>query len=308
MITLTVDLEDHLGVYAPDGRWVQNTMRILDVCAARGLKATFFTVGRATSAPALLRRIVDEGHELALHSHDHIMLTRENPQHYAGLLHTAKKDFEDITGAKVDGFRAPVFSLTPPSRWVVGVLADLGFTYSSSVIAGKGVFNGYPGAPRTPFRWEEGLIELPVPTFDIGLPSLRSALARSPLLRLRNFPCATSLRSALTRSPQPRLHTFLTIPFLGGVYLRYLPLFLVKTLAALQDDKALLWTYTHPYDVDGEEGFVRLDDGTPLWANLLLMHNRKGFLGKLESLLDSASAPPLAVRIRNLADLPVFKG
>lgn len=276
-ITFTIDLEDHLGVYASDGRWVQNTQRILAFCAVRQIKATFFTVGRvAPAAPQLLRDIVAGGHELALHSYDHIRLTDEDKNTYGGKLADAKKRFEDLTGAAIKGFRAPQFSLTPASVWAVDVLKEQGFLYSSSVLPGKGAFSGFAGAPHAPFLWPNGLIELPV-----------------PVLIFQRF----------------------SLPYLGGVYLRYLPLPFVRWCAnkqyasrAPQPPSPILWTYTHPYDVDGAEGFVRLKDGTPLWANALLMLGRGGFEKKLAALLQGQVAETLAARAERAEGLPVFKG
>ncbi|NDE90452.1 MAG: hypothetical protein EB059_04835, partial [Alphaproteobacteria bacterium] len=112
-ITFTIDLEDHLERYAADGRWMINTQRILDFCAEKKICATFFTVGKVATHASLLRRIVADGHELALHSYDHIALTKEDPATYGAKLSAAKKMFEDITGKAVLGFRAPIFSLTP---------------------------------------------------------------------------------------------------------------------------------------------------------------------------------------------------
>jgi peptidoglycan-N-acetylglucosamine deacetylase len=260
-ITFTIDLEDHLGEYAAHGRWLNNTQRILDFCAQQKIRATFFTVGKVSAHPALLKRIVDEGHELALHSYDHMALTLEDPKTYGAKLERAKKSFEDISGKQVVGFRAPIFSLTPASVWVVDVLHDLGFSYSSSVIAGKGAVNGFPGAPNKPFKWKNGLVELPVPMINLGV---------------------------------------LALPFLGGVYLRYLPLLLVRMMQTLLDKDTVLWTYTHPYDVDEDEGYVQLHDGTPHWMNLLLMHNRKGFLQKIEKLLGGKSGAPLCERVADI--------
>ncbi len=62
----------------PDPRW---TPAVLDALAARGMRATFFVVGRAASANAsILRRIADAGHAIGNHtwSHRHPwMLTRQ---------------------------------------------------------------------------------------------------------------------------------------------------------------------------------------------------------------------------------------
>lgn len=267
-ITFTIDLEDHLGEYAAGGRWVNNAQRILDFCTQHHIRATFFTVGKVAAQPALLKRIVNDGHELALHSYDHIALTKEDPNTYGAKLRAAKQTFEDISGKAVVGFRAPIFSLTPQSYWVVDVLGDLGFAYSSSVIAGKGAVNGFPGVPNQPFKWANGLVELPVPMLDLGV---------------------------------------LALPFLGGVYLRYLPLPIVRMMQNGLNKNAVLWTYTHPYDVDEDEGYVQLNDGTPLWMNVLLMNNRRGFLNKLHALLGHHAGAPLRERAAALGELPVFK-
>jgi polysaccharide deacetylase family protein (PEP-CTERM system associated) len=251
-ITFTLDLEDYTGVYAADGRWVANSERILDACAQMQLRGTFFCVGRAGVAQALMRRIVAEGHELGLHSYDHNKLTDEDPASYGAKLGDAKKKLEDMTGFPIKGFRAPQFSLTPKSRWAVDVLGELGFAYSSSIIAGQGAFHGYPDKPVTPFRWENGLWELPVPVMRLGKASL---------------------------------------PFLGGVYLKFLPLPLVRHFQTQLPSSAVPWTYLHPYDIDHEEGFRRFTDGTPLWANVLLMSRREHFMKKIAALLkDNAGA------------------
>lgn len=258
-IAFTLDLEDHTNTYAPDGRWVVNSHAILDWCAAHKIKGTFFAVGRAVVAPALLQRIVADGHELALHSYDHIHLTKEDPATFCAKLSVAKEQFEDRAGAAILGFRAPQFSLTPNSQWVLDDLKALGFSYSSSIIPGKGMFQGFPGKPLTPFQWENGVWEFPVPVFC--------------------FPP-------------------LALPFLGGVYLRYFPLALVRFLNAQQPKDVVRWTYLHPYDIDEDEGFIRLADGTPYWANWLLMHKRKGFLDKLAKLMRGNEAVPLCKMIK----------
>src|SRR5690242_11210 len=96
-ITFTLDLEDHLDVYEANGRWVMNTEKLLEFCAAKSIRGTFFTVGKvAAAAPALLKKITAAGHELALHSYDHIPLTKEDAASYGPKLEAAKKRFEDI--------------------------------------------------------------------------------------------------------------------------------------------------------------------------------------------------------------------
>ncbi|MDA3960831.1 MAG: polysaccharide deacetylase family protein [Planctomycetota bacterium] len=61
-----------LALSFDDGPDPVTTPRILDVLAARGWRATFFCIGHnAAAQPALVRRILAEGHSLGLHSHSH---------------------------------------------------------------------------------------------------------------------------------------------------------------------------------------------------------------------------------------------
>src|SRR6202000_3069624 len=81
---MSVDVEEHFQVQAMAGciardawdakpsRVVQSTNRVLDLFAAHQAKATFFTLGGvAERHKSLIRRIVDEGHELASHGYEH---------------------------------------------------------------------------------------------------------------------------------------------------------------------------------------------------------------------------------------------
>ena len=53
----------------PDAEW---TPRMLDLLAAQNVKATFFVVGcRARATPALVRRVLAEGHAIGNHSFSH---------------------------------------------------------------------------------------------------------------------------------------------------------------------------------------------------------------------------------------------
>src|SRR3954452_21504025 len=66
--------EKHVVLTFDDGptRW---TSRILDVLAARGVKATFFVIGsRVAERPDLVRRMYDEGHEVGVHTYTHVNL------------------------------------------------------------------------------------------------------------------------------------------------------------------------------------------------------------------------------------------
>jgi polysaccharide deacetylase family protein (PEP-CTERM system associated) len=164
VITLTVDLEDPTGRYETSGRYVAMTRRILAMCKEFRREATFFVVGRvAEAAPDLIKDIAAEGHEIAFHSHAHVPLTEEDPARFRRESRDDKNRLEQLAGKSLKGFRAPGFSLTPQSLWALDVLAEYGFLYSSSIMPTKISRFGFPSAPRAPFLWPNGMIELPLP-------------------------------------------------------------------------------------------------------------------------------------------------
>ena len=61
-----------IAITFDDGPHPENTPRLLDMLKQRGIKATFFMVGRCvTTWPGVVKRIAEEGHEVANHSWSH---------------------------------------------------------------------------------------------------------------------------------------------------------------------------------------------------------------------------------------------
>jgi peptidoglycan/xylan/chitin deacetylase (PgdA/CDA1 family) len=93
-----------------DGPHPTFTPAILDGLAAAGVKATFFVIGRHAKAhPALLRRIVAEGHTIGNHSfdHDHFGVNRNRAYWLAQVFET-QKVVADATGRPPLVFRPPM--------------------------------------------------------------------------------------------------------------------------------------------------------------------------------------------------------
>jgi peptidoglycan/xylan/chitin deacetylase (PgdA/CDA1 family) len=162
---LSVDIEDwfHVGAFEKtirredwDGlecRVEANTDAVLDLFAAADVKATFFTLGWVASRyPALMRRIVDAGHEVASHGWDHIRVFTMTSEQFADDLLRTRKTLEDATGVTVTGYRAPSFSIDKRTPWAHSVLAEAGYAYSSSVAPVVHDHYGWPEAPRFAFR------------------------------------------------------------------------------------------------------------------------------------------------------------
>lgn len=146
------------------------TTRILDILKANGVKATFFcTTNFADNAPDIMRRIVNEGHEIAAHGVDH---WQPKPSD----VFTAKKRLEEITGKEVKGYRQPrMFPVSAED------LRNAGYIYNSSLNPCwiPGHYN-HLRDPRTPFM-ADGLLQIPTAV----TPTLRIPLF---WLALHNFP------------------------------------------------------------------------------------------------------------------------
>ena len=175
---MTVDVEDYFQVSAFDpyvdrsswhkfeSRVEANTDRILSLFSEHDVRGTFFTLGWvAEQFPSLLRRIADAGHEIASHGWDHRMVTRLSLEEFATDIRKAKDVLENTSGQRVYGYRAPSYSFTKMNDWAHSVLAQEGYTYSSSVAPIKHDLYGIPDAPRFVHSREEGsVIELPITT------------------------------------------------------------------------------------------------------------------------------------------------
>lgn len=223
---LTIDVEDYFQVsaFAPYIRrdeWDQrecrvesNVNRILDLLARRSTSATFFTLGWiAERYPALVRRIVAEGHELASHGYGHERASDLSEAAFSEDVTRAKRILEDIGGTAVLGYRAPSFSIGSGNLWAFDVLARTGHRYSSSIYPIAHDHYGMPDSPRFAYRVGSGLLEVPVTTVR---------------LLERNLPSS------------------------GGGYFRLLPYALSRWLIGRvnQSDREPAVFYFHPWEID----------------------------------------------------------
>jgi peptidoglycan/xylan/chitin deacetylase (PgdA/CDA1 family) len=96
-----------------DGPEPGGTEAVLAALAEQGVQATFFQlVYRAERHPDLVRRILAEGHEIALHGIDHSRLTELPVPAVARLLATGKQRLEAVAGVPIRLFRPAYGSQT----------------------------------------------------------------------------------------------------------------------------------------------------------------------------------------------------
>lgn len=159
MVCLSFDIEEfdlpaEHGVEIPFSEQIRisraGAEKILDILQKRGVKATFFTtVSFAKGAPDILRRIADEGHELASHGMEHSRFKTED-------LKTSRLELEKLGGCEVRGYRQPRMMKLDEKE-----VARAGYKYDSSLnptfIPGRYMSLA---APRLPYV-KEGVLQLP---------------------------------------------------------------------------------------------------------------------------------------------------
>ena len=229
---LTIDLEDYYHVsafrdqVAPDqwnsreSRVERNTDLLLGLLDEAQCKATFFTLGWvAEQTPHVVRRVAQRGHEVACHSLRHRIVYEMTRDEFREDARRAKQLIEDCSGAAVRGYRAPSFSITDDSLWALEVLAELGFTFDSSIFPVKHPNYGMPKASRQPYRVQT---------------------ASGPIVE---FPM-TTLQFAGHRAP-----------FGGGAYFRLLPYWYTRwgvRYLNLREHQSVC-VYLHPWELDPEQ-------------------------------------------------------
>ena len=179
---LTVDVEDYFQVSAFDpfidrndwdtfpSRVESHTDLILSMFDEAGVKGTFFTLGWvATRFPQMIKRICDQGHELASHGWEHTRLTFMEPEQFREDVRRTKEVLEDLSGQRVKGYRAPSYSIDRHNDWAHDILAETGHLYSSSVAPINHDLYGIPDAPRFAHRRGTAqLLEIPISTVALG--------------------------------------------------------------------------------------------------------------------------------------------
>jgi polysaccharide deacetylase family protein (PEP-CTERM system associated) len=250
---LTIDVEDYFQVsaFAPyirrdewdarECRVERNVARILELLAARDVKATFFTLGWiAERYPQLVRDIVAGGHELASHGYGHQRASELSRSAFADDITRAKRLLEDLGGKPVLGYRAPSFSIGTANLWAFDALVEAGYRYSSSIYPIRHDHYGMPDSPRFAYRVGNGLLEVPVTT-----------------LRLFNR----------------------NLPSSGGGYFRLLPYPLSRWMIGKvnRDDGEPAVFYFHPWEIDtGQPRVAGIDGKTRFrhYVNIARMESR----------------------------------
>ena len=254
---LTVDVEDYFQVSAlaphiPRSDWdrmpcrvERNVDLILALLAGAGAQATFFTLGWiAERYPAMVRRIVAGGHELASHGYGHQRASDQTPTEFLQDIRRAKALLEDLGGTEVRGYRAPSFSVGEANLWAFECIGDAGYRYSSSVYPIRHDHYGMPDAPRFPYEPRAGLVEIPATTVRV---------------RNRNLPAA------------------------GGGYFRLLPYAVSRALIRRVNrvDLRPAVFYLHPWELDPQQPRIAGTSAKTRFRHYVNLHRVEGRMRRL---------------------------
>jgi peptidoglycan/xylan/chitin deacetylase (PgdA/CDA1 family) len=124
-VALTFDAEHH-DRPAPVG----GTERVLDLLADRAVAATFFLQGRWVEAyPDLARRVADDGHTVANHSHYHVRAPLLTPEGFATDIGDAEAVIRDATGVDPRPWYRLPFGAGADDAAIHGRLGGLGYRH-----------------------------------------------------------------------------------------------------------------------------------------------------------------------------------
>jgi peptidoglycan/xylan/chitin deacetylase (PgdA/CDA1 family) len=219
---LSMDIEDWYHIDYIDSSRCDKEFSMLDgldvyreLMARHEVPSSFFCVGSiAQSIAPVLREISAAGNDVGSHTQSHRRPLKIPGGEFERELETSRKILEDITGAPVEGFRAPCFSLDGERLESV---IRAGFTYDSSKIAfrenrryGRMELKGFREVRPWIFR-RDGFFEFQMSTLDF--------LGRN-------------------------------LPVSGGGYLRIFPWKVMRPLIKRYlDEQSLYLLYIHPYEL-----------------------------------------------------------
>jgi polysaccharide deacetylase family protein (PEP-CTERM system associated) len=199
----------------------ENVLRILDMLAAHGAKATFFVLGYvADRFPEVVRMIDIAGHEIGTHGYSHELVTAMGPYEFERDLDRSLNSLARITDQKIAGHRASNFSIVESSLWALDILARYGIEYDSSIFPAKRKRYGIPDYPhRMPHL------------IDLGG-------GRT----IKEVPMSVARIAGRT------------VPMAGGGYLRLYPLGMTDRFISMRNRQGMpAMVYMHPWEIDTQQ-------------------------------------------------------
>lgn len=201
-------------------RIYENMERIFRILEETDTKATFFVIGWiAKTYPDIVRQIASK-YQVGSHTMNHQLVWQQSREAFEEDVSSSIKLLEDVTGQKVEVFRAPGFSIRESEGWAFETLAKLGISMDCSVFPAHHAHGGMPTYPgKEPAIIQRGGYEI------------------------KEFP--------VTFKTLGGKHVI----FSGGGYFRLFPYSLIKRWTEESSDYLL--SYIHPRDLDPGQPMIK---------------------------------------------------
>lgn len=231
MNILTFDTEEWFHLLDNDStrdekQWVkypvriyQNVDRVLQILEDTGTTATFFIIGWvAKTYPDIVKKISSK-YQIASHTMNHQLVWQQSKSEFKEDVYSSISLLEDISGKKVELFRAPGFSFRESEAWAFEILYNLGIKIDCSVFPAHHAHGGMPSVSK-------------------AVPSIIEYNG----IRLKEFPIPC--KNILGRN----------LIFSGGGYFRLIPYKLLKNWTEQSD---YIISYIHPRDLDAGQPMIK---------------------------------------------------
>ena len=193
--------------------------RIFRILEETDTKATFFVIGWiAKTYPDIVRQIASK-YQVGSHTMNHQLVWQQSREAFKEDVSSSIKLLEDITGQKVEAFRAPGFSIRESEGWAFEILHELGIRMDSSVFPAHHAHGGMPSYVSAVPSWVE-----------------------YNGIRMKEFPIV--YRKIWGKH----------IVFSGGGYFRLVPYRLLRKWT--RECPEYLLAYIHPRDLDAEQPMI----------------------------------------------------
>jgi peptidoglycan/xylan/chitin deacetylase (PgdA/CDA1 family) len=110
----------YIAMTFDDGPSPETTPRLLDILKQRNIKATFFMIGQnAERNPAIVKRILSEGHEIGNHSWTHPQLSKLSDDRVTEEINKTQNAIKDASGYTPVLMRPPYGAITARQKdWI----------------------------------------------------------------------------------------------------------------------------------------------------------------------------------------------
>ncbi|HWR38328.1 MAG TPA: polysaccharide deacetylase family protein [Patescibacteria group bacterium] len=236
---------------------------LLQMCVDAGCQATFFVLGSVgEDYPDVVRAVARAGHEISSHGYGHQLAYRQTLAEFRQDVKRSVGILEDISGKRVQGYRAPSWSIMKSNLHYLEVLEEVGLQYDASIFPVKTFLYGIPDAPT-----------------EIHHPRINGR-------ELKLWEIPTSVTKILGKN----------MGYSGGFYFRLFPRFFIeRAIRAANKKGESAVVYLHPREIDSSERHLDL----PLKESFIHYYNVGANRAKLADILRHYRFTSIARRLQN---------